>query len=217
MNDDDLADALDHEARTRRPMSRRAKLTVLISVIVLVAVSVGALLWQQHRKAADRPSTAEVEKAILGADLLTDDWPVKAVAAFKRDTKLTQVSRILLTPTQVQATGPTTDVAASQPATTKWSDYVYVEDRASSLGDALVAPKASDLFNTADINAAAIAPLVAQAPSLTKIPQPISLQVVVARDPATENMPVRIQVFVTGSTTTGLVTADASGKILRTE
>lgn len=217
VNDDDLADALDHEASTRRPLARRTVVVILVSVLVVLGGVTTTVLWVQHRREAARPSPSEVEQAILGADLLTADWPVRAVAAFERDTQLTQVSRLLLTSTQVQATGPTTAVAATPPATTDWSDYLYVEDHASSLGDALVAPAAAELFELSEVNAAAIAPLAANAPGLTEISSPTAVQVVVARDPVTAGDPVRIQVFVTAPGATGLVTADATGRVLASE
>lgn len=217
MNDEDLADALDHEASTRRPLTRRAAIALLASILIVLLAGTATVLWVQHRREDARPSPSEVEQAILGADLLTADWPVKAVTAFERDTRLTQVSRLLLTSTQIQATGPTTAVSATPAATTDWSDYVYVEDHASSLGDALVAPSEDELFALADINASALSTLTARAPGLTKISSPSAIQVVVARDPVTEGNPVRIQVFVTGTGISGLITADATGRILATE
>jgi len=242
-HDDDLADALDEEAR-RQEDRRRAALgpedaeraergrprrwwpVYTVGMVLLVAAVVVVLVWPRGDVPGSVPdggpgttqhgagsSGGDVGSSgssdIDGADLLTDPWPAKAVAALSRDTGLTEASRLLLTRTQVQATGP---ASAASTGTTSWSDYVYVEDTAVDLGDALVAPKDDELFPLDGFDAGTIPGLVTKA--LSGSGDATSVYVLVARDTVSDGSPVRIQVYVTGKDETHLLTADAHGTVL---
>jgi len=241
-HDDDLADALDEEAREQeerrrapastedagrleRSTGRRWWPVYVVGMVLLVAAVVVVLVWPrgdvpgtapdgghgsaQHGDGTSGDVGSSGSSDIDGADLLTDPWPSKAVAALERDTGLSKASRLLLTRTQVQATGP---ASAKSTGTTSWSDYVYVEDTAVDLGDALVAPKDDELFPLDGFDATTIPGLVTQA--LKGSGDATSVYVLVARDTVTDGAPVRIQVYVTSKDTTHLLTADAHGTVL---
>jgi len=221
--DDDLADALEAESLQelaqdpddRSRAGRRWWPLYAVGILVMVVAVVLVLAWPRDDAPSGTASpTTSTSADLAGADLLTAPWPSNAVTALGRDVGLTKVSRLLLTREQVQATGPASEKSTGS---TAWSDYVYVEDTAVDLGDALVPPSDDELFALDSFDASAIPTLVADAPGLTGTTDATSVYVIVERDTVTEGAPVRISVYLAGGKESHVVTADAHGSVLSTD
>ncbi|WP_142112396.1 hypothetical protein [Rarobacter incanus] len=169
------------------PASRRAARWWWIAAGAVVASLIAVAWWGPWRAGSPAtPSAAATSQATLDPGLMASPWPQRALDALHTEHGITALSRLLLTSTQIQATGKAADGA--------WQDYVYVEDTAVSLGDPLTAPTSASAFALADVSGGQIGRAVADV--MGDSPRPVAItQVVVQRDTVAQGNPITIEVY----------------------
>ncbi|SNS94185.1 hypothetical protein SAMN06309944_1460 [Micrococcales bacterium KH10] len=176
---------------------------VLAAVVMLII----AIVWLWPRGSGQPRDPASQDPASLSLGLLAVPGPSDALAAFASDLGITEVSRLLLTPEQIQATGRTAEDDAA------WQDMLFVEERAIELGDALLDPAESEAFELATVDGRVLSDLIAQTLSGAGDDARIT-QVLVRRDPLASGNPVLVEVYWQDASGLHVTRADLDGTVI---
>lgn len=168
---------------------------------VAAGLIAGLLVWSPWGKDADSAApgagapVAESQQDPLG--LMASPWPENALTALKDEHSVVVLTRLLLTGTQIQATGaaePVEAAASEDDESWAWQDFVYVDDTAIVLGDPLLEVDEAAMFDIDDVAGAAIGRAVTEAAAGGEGNTEIT-QAIVERDTVDEDHPVVIEVY----------------------